>query len=581
MRKLILTLFYFLGFLFLHSQTPPTVYVAGDGSGDFNCDGINDQEEINLALDFVATHQDYSTVYLKGQNTYWISEPILIASNTILTGDSTAIVRVIDYAGWTENEPMIAQKGCEYWPGGINESDLGTQIYGLDKDSLTNVEISGFELTAGNQSAETGSWYYILMIFHLVKNIKIHDMYLHDSYGDFIRIMGTSWTISQNAEFYNNKMEAPGHDALYIVGISNIMVYKNQIYHTRTNDGIRLEECRNVFVNDNIIGNNTNELPSGYAGILLENDGVFLENAEISYNFIYGKCGAIVLEGGPTKDYQLGVHIHHNKIFRIFDNTASDADFLNGGIHIFGAHNTLIEFNTIVGSQKDGIIFELGEGTDTGYQTYVQNNIITDCENFGINNLSSENTFILEYNDIYNCESGYYNNANSNTDIHLNPLLNKGIETTQPDSVDFHLKSEAGRWNGFEWVEDDITSPCIDAANPLSNYENEPLPNGGRANIGAYGNTNEASKSISSGIHNKTNKNVSLIYPNPTSEKVVFPKVEKNKRYRIINSIGQVVREGKIIENNLDIGTLSKGVYFIQIFQADRNKYKVYKVMRW
>lgn len=66
-------------------------------------------------------------------------------------------------------------------------------------------------------------------------------------------------------------------------------------------------------------------------------------------------------------------------------------------------------------------------------------------------------------------------------------------------SGDFHLKSAAGRWNGTTWVKDTVTSPCIDAGETSSAYANEPSPNGNRANMGAYGNTAEASKSTSGG----------------------------------------------------------------------------------
>ncbi len=38
-------------------------------------------------------------------------------------------------------------------------------------------------------------------------------------------------------------------------------------------------------------------------------------------------------------------------------------------------------------------------------------------------------------------------------------------------------------------------SPCIDAGDPFSDYSNEPEPNGGRVNMGAYGNTWEATTS--------------------------------------------------------------------------------------
>jgi len=62
---------------------------------------------------------------------------------------------------------------------------------------------------------------------------------------------------------------------------------------------------------------------------------------------------------------------------------------------------------------------------------------------------------------------------------------------------DYHLKSEAGRWdpNSQSWVTDNVTSPCVDAGDPNSPIGDEPEPNGGRINLGAYGGTAEASKS--------------------------------------------------------------------------------------
>ena len=62
---------------------------------------------------------------------------------------------------------------------------------------------------------------------------------------------------------------------------------------------------------------------------------------------------------------------------------------------------------------------------------------------------------------------------------------------------DYHLKSQAGRWEPATqaWIRDDVTSPGIDAGDPSSPIGLEPFPNGGIINMGAYGGTEEASKS--------------------------------------------------------------------------------------
>jgi len=75
------------------------------------------------------------------------------------------------------------------------------------------------------------------------------------------------------------------------------------------------------------------------------------------------------------------------------------------------------------------------------------------------------------------------------------------VETNDPNAVwvdgDYHLKSQAGRWDPDtqSWVQDDVTSPCIDAGDPNSPIGHESFPNGGMINMGAYGGIVEASKS--------------------------------------------------------------------------------------
>jgi len=132
----------------------------------------------------------------------------------------------------------------------------------------------------------------------------------------------------------------------------------------------------------------------------------------------------------------------------------------------------------------------------------VRNNIVTNTidspvitnDGYGINNrLGSNYKFVLENNVVWNNENGNYNNVGSHdTDMNADPLF------ADPANHDYHLKSAEGRWSGNGWITDTVTSPLIDAGNPTSDCGNEPDPNGGKINIGRYGNTAEASRSGSS-----------------------------------------------------------------------------------
>jgi uncharacterized repeat protein (TIGR02543 family) len=120
------------------------------------------------------------------------------------------------------------------------------------------------------------------------------------------------------------------------------------------------------------------------------------------------------------------------------------------------------------------------------------------------NTISSNN----EAEDLYN--RGYVEGSGSNItyscittswmddNYTVSPLgtgsIRKDALFADPENDDFHLKSDGGRYNGTAWVTDTVTSQCVDAGDPASGYANEPAANGGRINMGYYGNTDEASK---------------------------------------------------------------------------------------
>ncbi len=119
----------------------------------------------------------------------------------------------------------------------------------------------------------------------------------------------------------------------------------------------------------------------------------------------------------------------------------------------------------------------------------LKNNIIVNNKGVGINGQFES----ISFNNVFgNAKGNYGGGASAGTgDVSKDPLF------ADPENGDFHLKSKAGRWDPKlkRWVKDDMTSPCIDAGDPRDDFSKEPQPNGGRINMGAYGNTNEASKS--------------------------------------------------------------------------------------
>ena len=77
------------------------------------------------------------------------------------------------------------------------------------------------------------------------------------------------------------------------------------------------------------------------------------------------------------------------------------------------------------------------------------------------------------------------------------PNMDENPLFADPANEDYHLKSQVGRWNPNqnEWVADANTSPCIDSGHPSFDWAAELWPHGKRVNMGAYGNTPQASMS--------------------------------------------------------------------------------------
>ncbi len=85
---------------------------------------------------------------------------------------------------------------------------------------------------------------------------------------------------------------------------------------------------------------------------------------------------------------------------------------------------------------------------------------------------------------------------NGGTDIYVRGNASDHGEVWDQFHIwDYHPTSTEGHWTYGGWVQDPVTSLCVDAGNPADPYGGEAQPNGWRINVGPYGNTEQASLS--------------------------------------------------------------------------------------
>ncbi|MDI9395016.1 MAG: disaggregatase related repeat-containing protein [Euryarchaeota archaeon] len=449
----------------------PVVYVAGDGSGDFNCDGKDDHIQINQALKFVAENSEYTTVRLKGPFTYIIGDTLLIGSNTILEGDSSVKIKLVSNANWESEKPMIKERSS----------------------GSHDITIRGFTIDGnreGNTNVRSGGGYHNLIHLSNCQNINVYNMNLTNNHGDGLKTNSCS-----NVKLYNSNIYNLGHDGLYASSCSGVEAYNNTVI-CRINSGLRLYNSNKASLHDNVITSDG----TGGVGIQIQKHGYPLMNDIKIYNNVIYKtacAGMWIFGSGSYPNSSANLHIHHNQIYDTGITTSSST--IIGGIMSDG-FDALIENNVIDGVYGAGIIQKNVYSSPllgSGYVLTLRNNIITNSRSarggsgYAVSNeLTGTHSFVLYNNCFYGNTAGNYKNVqDSPSDLKADPLY------ADRNNHDYHIKSKAGRWDGKSWVTDDVSSPCIDAGYIHSDYSEEPLKNGGRINIGAFGNTKYASKS--------------------------------------------------------------------------------------
>lgn len=168
-----------------------------------------------------------------------------------------------------------------------------------------------------------------------------------------------------------------------------------------------------------------------------------------------------------------------------------------GGIHVFNVYDELTiincSFYNNIASDYAGAVSYLSCGGD---EAFISNSIIWNNEpsnDSGIVSMPSGKCGApYMYVDYCILQGDWQTSGRINKCLVADPCF------ADAESGDYHLKSQAGRWDpdSESWVLDDVTGPGIDTGDPVSQIGSEPFPNGGRINMGAYGGTEEASKSF-------------------------------------------------------------------------------------
>jgi hypothetical protein len=236
--------------------------------------------------------------------------------------------------------------------------------------------------------------------------------------------------------------------------------------------------CSPVITNCRIAGNSTQV----GGGIFCESSAAIISANTISSNFAAGGAGIFSEFNSPTITYN-----------RIVDNMSSDN---GGGIYCSVQCSAVIESNTFWGNSA--------RFYGAGFHCIFCSPTIRNCIFWG-NVAPSGHEIALElaaqptvcYSDIQGGKTQVYVETGSTLNWDLGNLF-LDPQFAGAAQGDFHLRSLSGRWDPVaqQWVVDTVHSPCIDAGDPASAWSLEPPFNGWRINMGADGNTPEASKSF-------------------------------------------------------------------------------------
>ena len=372
-------------------------------------------------------------------------------------------------------------------------------VMAMDMD--TTAELDGFTITSGNANGGSDHYYrdyrgggmHILYGSPTVTNCTFTansarcqggGIYNDSSHGSVPRLT--------NCTFIGNSAGTHGGGFYnYPDGnltITNCTFIGNSAKYTgggigKNGGSMTLNNC--IFIGNSTVITGGGGLYSGYANLTITNC-IFIGNSAgndgggISLWACYLTLVNCTFSGNSAENDGGGIYMHHGGLtLTNCTLTGNSADGKGGGIY--------------------GWLINLVLGNITMTNSIMWDNLASDGPQFAIYDSDS----YINYCNIQGGELDIYDpyevliwgDGNMGEDmVNDDPLF------VDVDNDDYHLLSSAGRWDPdtSSWVIDGVTSPCIDAGDPNSDWSAELWPHGKQINMGAYGGTAQASMSTSS-----------------------------------------------------------------------------------
>lgn len=522
--------YYFLGFLLLILKLNSQIFVTQSGAGN----------KSGTSWANAATLQNAIANYTSGDQ-LWLRKGTYNITQTLEIGYNQAGIKI--YGGFAGNETALNQR--DYVANvtildGLNQR----KIIDLEAD---NVLFDGLTFTKGFVTGDNDG-------------------------GAAIFIWASATTIKNCTFRANNSEGSRGAGALYV----------------RIGDNHLIENC--LFENNKQVSKQYPMGSNGGGAIHVWTDNVVIKNSTFKNNQAGDFGGAIytwgenlivqqcTFENNHSDSLGGAIHVNYydvkvsNSIFKT--NSANSRGGAINNNHIAYVTNSLFDGNTTT---------EIGGAIYNQNELYMTNSTLVNNNNTAIAHSTNESSTNVKYvTHIFN--SIFYNNTSTLPRL---KDVDKEDDGTDESTKDF-------RRNIFQ--ENTYGANNLVGINPqfqnfangnFKTVRNSPGHNFGNAalynnvslvtaansqdlagkprlfnnliDLGAY----EIQETLLGTVENE-NKDFS-IYPNPVIDEMHITKVSSDATYSIVNLNGQQIAEGKVVNNQLDLRTLEKGVYIITI----------------